>query len=72
MTRLPELAALKPRYGYRRLHFLVLRERRRINHKRVYRLYTKLGFIEEGRRARDIKRGPDDYVDTVMMYRFVK
>lgn len=44
MTRLPELAALKPRYGYRRLHFLVLRERRRINHKRVYRLYTKLGL----------------------------
>ena len=36
------------------------------------RLYKKLGFIEEGRRARDIKRGPDDYVDTVMMYRFVK
>ena len=44
MTRLPELAALKPRYGYRRLHFLVLREKRRINHKRVYRLYTKLGL----------------------------
>lgn len=36
------------------------------------RLYKKLGFIEEGRRARDIKRGPDDYVDTLMMYRFVK
>jgi RimJ/RimL family protein N-acetyltransferase len=34
------------------------------------RLYKKLGFIEEGRRARDIKRGPDDYVDTVMMCRF--
>jgi len=44
MTRLPELAALKPRYGYRRLHFMVLKERRRINHKRVYRLYTKLGL----------------------------
>ena len=35
-------------------------------------LYKKLGFIEEGRRVKDIKRGPDDYVDTVMMYRFVK
>ena len=44
MTRLPELAALKPRYGYRRLHFMVLKERRRINHKRVYRVYTKLGL----------------------------
>ena len=36
------------------------------------RLYTKLGFIEEGRRINDIKRGPGDYVDTVMMYKFVK
>jgi RimJ/RimL family protein N-acetyltransferase len=35
-------------------------------------LYEKLGFIEEGRRGKDIKRGPDDYVDTVMMHRFVK
>jgi len=35
------------------------------------RLYKKLGFIEEGRRARDIKRGPEDYVDTVTMCRFV-
>jgi RimJ/RimL family protein N-acetyltransferase len=35
-------------------------------------LYKKLGFIEEGRRIRDIQRGADDYVDTVMMYRFVK
>jgi RimJ/RimL family protein N-acetyltransferase len=35
-------------------------------------LYQKLGFIEEGRRINDIKRGADDYVDTVMMYKFVK
>ena len=35
------------------------------------RLYKRLGFDEEGRRARDIKRGPDDYVDTVTMCRFV-
>mgnify|MGYP002064583788 CR=1 FL=1 len=38
------MAALKPRYGYRRLHFMVLKERRRINHKRVYRVSTKLGL----------------------------
>jgi RimJ/RimL family protein N-acetyltransferase len=31
------------------------------------RLYKKLGFMEEGRRVKDIKRGADDYVDTVMM-----
>ncbi len=36
------------------------------------RLYEKLGFAEEGRRVGDIKRGPDDYVDTVMMYQWVR
>jgi len=39
--------------------------------ERAIRLYKKLGFTEEGRRSRDIKRGPDDYVDTVMMCKFV-
>lgn len=36
------------------------------------RLYRKLGFVEEGRRIKDIKRGPGDYVDTVTMFRFVE
>ena len=35
------------------------------------RLYKRLGFVEEGRRFKDIKRGPGDYVDTVAMYWFV-
>jgi RimJ/RimL family protein N-acetyltransferase len=35
------------------------------------RIYRQFGFIEEGRRLKDIKRGLDDYVDTVTMYRFV-
>jgi len=39
---------------------------------RAIGLYQKLGFVEEGRRIKDIKRGVDDYVDTVMMYKFVK
>ena len=39
--RLKELAASRVRYGYRRLHILLLREGWRINHKRVYRLYTE-------------------------------
>ncbi len=38
---------------------------------RAIALYTKLGFVEEGRRIKDIKRGPDDYLDTVVMVRFV-
>ena len=36
------------------------------------RLYRKLGFVEEGMRPRDIKRGPGQYVDTVVMGKFVK
>lgn len=35
-------------------------------------LYKKLGFVEEGRKVKDIKRGTNDYVDTIMMSRFVK
>ncbi len=34
-------------------------------------LYKKIGFAEEGRHSRDIKRGAEDYVDTVTMYRFL-
>lgn len=44
VMRLPDLAAMKPRYGYRRLHLMVRREGRKINHKRVYRVYTELGL----------------------------
>jgi len=40
--------------------------------REAIRLYTRLGFVEEGRRPREIKRGPGDYVDAVAMYRFVK
>ncbi|MGA2034976.1 MAG: GNAT family protein [Thermoguttaceae bacterium] len=40
--------------------------------KTAIRLYTKLGFVEEGLRLKDIKRGPGQYVDTLAMGRFVK
>ncbi len=42
--RLKELAAARPRYGYLRLHILLLREGWRINRKRVYRLYRLEGL----------------------------
>ncbi len=42
--RLRELAAARVRYGYERLHTLLLREGWRINHKRVYRLYHEEGL----------------------------
>ncbi len=35
-------------------------------------LYKKLGFVEEGRKTKEIKIGPDDYLDSILMYKFVK
>lgn len=42
--RIKELAANRVRYGYRRLHVLLLREGWQINHKQVYRLYKEEGL----------------------------
>ena len=42
--RLHELAAERPRFGYRRLHVLLKRDGHHINHKRVYRLYRATGL----------------------------
>ncbi len=42
--RLKDLAAVRVRYGYRRLHVLLVREGWAINHKRVYRLYRQAGL----------------------------
>lgn len=42
--RLLELAAERPRFGYRRLHVLLLREGWELNRKRVYRVYRELNL----------------------------
>jgi transposase InsO family protein len=42
--RLRELAAARPRFGYRRLHILLCREGWRINAKKTYRLYREEGL----------------------------
>lgn len=42
--RLKDLAGARVRYGYRRLHILLMREGWQINHKRVYRLYKSEGL----------------------------
>jgi putative transposase len=42
--RLKDLAGTRVRYGYRRLHVLLMREGWAINHKRVYRLYKQEGL----------------------------
>jgi RimJ/RimL family protein N-acetyltransferase len=42
------------------------------NNARAVNLYKKLGFIEEGRKIKEIKISPDKYVDSILMYKFVK
>lgn len=52
--RLVELAALRPRFGYRRLGVLLRREGYSANHKRVYRLYRQshLALRKKSRKRR--------------------
>ena len=51
-ARLVELAGVRRRFGYRRLHLLLEREGHRINHKRVYRLYRSAGLAVHRRKRR--------------------
>jgi putative transposase len=39
-----EIAAVKRRYGYRRIHVLLRREGWEVNRKKTYRLYRELGL----------------------------
>jgi len=39
--RIREIAAIRIRYGYRRIHVLLKREGWKVNSKRIYRLYRK-------------------------------
>jgi putative transposase len=50
--RLQQLARERQRFGYRRLTALLRREGRRMNHKRVYRLYRELGLAMRRRKRR--------------------
>ncbi len=43
-VRLKDMAASRPRYGYRRLHLLLERQGVQANHKLVYRLYREEGL----------------------------
>lgn len=51
-TRLRELAAAKPRWGYEQLHILLRREGRVVNHKKVLRLYREEGLAVSRRRRK--------------------
>ncbi len=66
-SRLLELAEERPRFGYRRLHRMLRREKENgtakwmVNHKRVYRLYREEGLAmrrRKGKRFRSEARVP--------------
>jgi transposase InsO family protein len=42
--RIKEIAAVRVRYGYKRIHVLLRREGWGVNHKRVHRLYCEEGL----------------------------
>jgi putative transposase len=54
--RLRELAAERPRFGYRRLHALLRREGVVVNHKRVERLYREEGLSVRRRKRKRVAR----------------
>jgi putative transposase len=50
--RIKELAAVRVRYGYRRIHVLLRREGWKVNAKRVYRLYREEGLSLRYKRSK--------------------
>lgn len=53
--RIKEIAAVRVRYGYKRIHVLLRREGWQINHKRVHRIYCEEGL---NLRAKHRKKRP--------------
>jgi RimJ/RimL family protein N-acetyltransferase len=41
------------------------------NNVDAIRLYKRLGFVEDGRQSREMKLGPGDHADNILMCRFV-
>jgi len=52
--RLLTLATLRPRWGYRRLHWRLRREGYQVNRKRIYRLYREEGLGVRRRRRKRV------------------
>lgn len=53
-TRIEEIAAIKRRYGYRRVYLRLRREGWEVNRKRVYRLYREAGLAVRRRKRKRI------------------
>jgi putative transposase len=56
LTRLQAHAAVRARFGYRRLHILLAREGLAVNHKRVHRIYQAAGLQVRRRRRKRLTR----------------
>ncbi|HEX9794474.1 MAG TPA: transposase, partial [Planctomycetota bacterium] len=56
LRRLKELAAERPRFGYRRLHVLLVREGWQIHRKRVLRIYQELGLQVRRKKRKQVSR----------------
>ena len=56
LERLQVHAALRARFGYRRLQILLEREGLRVNHKRIHRLYRAAGLQVRRRRRKRLTR----------------
>jgi putative transposase len=56
LARLQAHAAVRARFGYRRLHILLEREGLVVNHKRVHRLYRAAGLQVRRRRRKRLTR----------------
>ena len=54
--RLRQLAGERRRFGYRRLHVMLMREGQMVNHKRVYRVYREEGLTVRKRSRKRVSR----------------
>jgi putative transposase len=55
-TKLLEAAREKPRWGYRRLQFVLKEKGMEVNHKKVYRVYREAGLMIRRRRRKRLLR----------------
>jgi putative transposase len=55
-AKLVELARQKPRFGYRRLHVVLVRRGMVVNVKRIYRLYREEGLMVRRQRRKRLER----------------
>lgn len=63
-ARMLELAAERPRFGYERLHVLLLRDGFAVNHKRTYRIYREEELQVRRKRRKRVAAAPRQAMPT--------